>query len=459
MPETDEPGLDQMMAALRDQASGVRGSFDARALAAAGRRRAQHRRLALGGALAGVLVMVLGGGAWGIATWADRPPAQTLVADSTSPPPPTGIAPVQVLVDTSGWPTYSSSEYPVTFRYPPDWTVGGPDGRSAGPLDGCTTTGCVLFVSPPPSSGGASIELIRRGFSGDPGPTVVLPADVDVLGAVPGVAGWGLDERDQDAPGQVVVVRSADEWGVDYALTVAGSTVNGLALGDQDPRSDHVEAAFSFSTNVGNIGGETGGEHTETLVAVLASVQPNPGFAPTRAEDDGTGRPVVSVYDDMSTPTVGTLTPDSSWKTYTSQTGNVAVRYPSTWAVEDATDGIVRIVAPSGYAIDLLTDQARGRWCDSDRGPSEVLGTVDQTQTQTQSTGRTGAAEIRWTNGGELPVWIGLTHPDGTGCYRTGVGFGGAAAVYLGSADNGANPTPHELDQGVAILSSARRAS
>ncbi len=459
MPETNEPGLDQMMAALRLQASGVRGTLDVGPLAAAGRRRAQRRRLALGGALAGVFVMVLGGGAWGLATWADRQPDQTFVADSTSTPTAAAVAPVEVSVDTSSWPTYSSPQYPVTFRYPPDWTVGGETGGPAGPLDGCDSVSCVLFVSPPASASTASIELIRSGFSGSvaAGSAVRLPADVEVLGSVPGLAGWSLDGQDQDGPGQVVVVRSGDEWGVNYSLTVAGSRANGLALGDQNPQPDHPEAAFSFSTNVGNLGGRSGGEAMSTLVAILATVQPNPGYAPTQPTDDGTGRQVVSVYDAMTTPTLGTVTPDASWKTYTSTRGNVTVRYPSTWTVDDsAGGGVVWLVAPSGYTVDLLTNGSGSRQCDQDRGPSQVLGTVDQVPVPSDD--GTWPAEVRWINGGEYPVWLGLTRADGSGCYLTGLAVGGVADVYLGSADNMANPTPEELDQAVAVLASARRA-
>jgi hypothetical protein len=275
------PGLDDMMAELRNRADGVRGSFDVGALAAAGRRRARRRRAALVGAMAGVSVVVLGGGVWGLATWAGQRPPQ-VVADSTesAPPPPSQIAPVQVTVDTSGWSTYSSPEYPVTFQYPPDWTVGNLGGGSV-PLDGCDSSiNCVLFVSPPQSSGTATVELIRNGF-GDLY-AVPLGSNVRVLGSVPGLAGWNLDGGDQDSPAQVVVVSHESEWGVDYSLAVAGSMMNALALGDQNPLPDRAEASFSFSTNVGNIGGETGGEHTQTLVAILASVQPNPGFAPTR---------------------------------------------------------------------------------------------------------------------------------------------------------------------------------
>jgi hypothetical protein len=400
--------------------------------------------------------MSLGGGVWGLATWADHQPDRTPVADSTSSAPP------------EEWPTYSSPQYPVTFQYPPDWTVGDLGGGPAGPFDGCDTVNCRLFVSPPSSSSVASIELIRNGFPGtfpqdDGAYAPPLPADVEVLESVPGMAGWGLDKQD-DGPAQVVVVRSEDEEGnVDYSLTVAGSALSGLALGDQNPLPDHPEAAFSFMTNVGNIGGESDGESMRTLVAILASIQPNPGFAPTPPEG-------ISLYDAMSTPAVD-VTPDSSWKTFTSQAGNVTVRYPSTWTVtaEEGFDDSAWIVAPSGYSIGLLTQPASepasepasdGSGCGDNVRQPEVLKTVDQAQVQ--SKGRTGAVEVRWVNGGgESPVWIGLTPSEGSaGCYYASrdLNFGGVN-VYLGSGGNLDNPTPGELDQAVAILASARRAS
>ncbi|MCL2091518.1 MAG: hypothetical protein FWH11_09950 [Micrococcales bacterium] len=290
MSELSEHGLDDVMAALRDRASSVRGSFDAGALAAAGRRRARRRRAALGGALAGVMVVVLGGGVWGLTTWADQSPQVAADPSDPVPAPTHQIPPVEVTVDTSGWPTYSSPQYPVTFQYPPDWTVGDLEGEPQ-LLDGCDTINCVLFVVPPQSSDAAPVELVRNGFAGSitAGSVVTFPSEVEVLGSVPGLSGWALDGQDQDGPGQVVVVSSEDEWGVNYSLTVAGSAANGLAFGAQNPLPDGPQTAFLFSTNVGNIGGESGGEYTQTLVAILASVQPNPGFAPTRPEDDGTG--------------------------------------------------------------------------------------------------------------------------------------------------------------------------
>lgn len=375
-------------------------------------------------------------------------------------------------MDTSGWSTYSSPQYPVTFQYPPDWVIW-VDGIESDiePLDGCTTINCVTIVSPPeflsddgtiaPSVDGvtAPVELIRNGFADDYAVQLSeeeLPdAEVEVLGSVPGLTGWGLD---QDGPGQVVVVSYQSEYGVDYFLSGAGSTMGNLALGDQNPVPDHTETLFSLSTNVGDLGGETDGEHAQTLIAILASVQPNPGFAPTQLEEDGT----MHLFGEMSTPAVGAVSPDSSWKTYTSQDGNVTVRYPSTWTVDDEglALGIVWIVAPSGHIIDLLTNGTGDPLkCDSGGPGVEVLGTVAEAQATSKSA--TGPAEIRWTNGGETSARVELTQPGSQpqGCYYRYLSFGGTEAVYLGSADNLANPTPEELDQAVAILASARRAS
>ena len=278
------PGLDDMMAELRSRAGSVRGSFDVGALATAGRRRARRRRAALGGALVAATVMVLGGGVWGLTAWAGHQPDRAVVADATgtapSAPAAGEIPPVQVSVDTSGWLTFSSPQYPVTFRYPPDWTTGDLDGSPV-PLDGCDEIHCVLIVAPPQSSGAAAIELIRYGFEPAGQASVRVPDGQTVLGSVPGLAAWGLDGQ---GPSPVVVVSSEDEYGagVNYSLAVAGSAWYQLALGDEDPQPGHPEAVFSFSTNVGNIGGQTDGEYVRTLVAILASVQPNPGFAPTQ---------------------------------------------------------------------------------------------------------------------------------------------------------------------------------
>ena len=442
-----------MMTHLRDRAHTVRGSFDAGAIAEAGRRRARRRRAALGGTLAAVSLVVAGGGVWGLTAWAGQQPPQH-VADDPSPDPTElvvpMIAPIEVTVDTSGWPTYVSPQYPVTFRYPPDWTVGDLGGGDQ-PLDGCHTLGCVVFVSPPGSSDAASIELIRNGFADPYAPTP--PADVEVLGSLPGLTAW--DERGQ-GPAQVVVVKNEDEWGVDYSLMVSGSRAMAL---DGNPLPNRTETLFTFSTNVGNISGDTGEEHAPTLIAILASIAPNPAFDPTRPLDNGAGESVVNVFDQMSTPTVGTVTPDQTWKTYTSKVGNVTVRYPGSWKVDETLGdyGITWIVAPSGYTVDLLTNESGPVWCDKDHGLSEVLGSV--AETKVTAAGSTGPAEIRWANGGELPVWVGLSRPAQSGCYDTDLSFGGTASVYLGSADNWDNPTAKELDEAIAIIASARRVS
>ena len=63
-------------------------------------------------------------------------------------------------------------------------------------------------------------------------------------------------------------------------------------------------------------------------------------------------------------------------------------------------------------------------------------------------------------NGGQYPVWVGLTliRAD-KACFDRYLNFGGEFPVYLGSADNSANPTPKELSQAIAILASAQRLS
>ena len=69
-----------------------------------------------------------------------------------------------------------------------------------------------------------------------------------------------------------------------------------------------------------------------------------------------------------------------------------------------------------------------------------------------------GPVVIRWQNGGEFPVSLNLAQHNPTKpCWQLYVNYGGIDNVYIGSADNTANPTAAELDEAVAILANATR--
>jgi hypothetical protein len=457
---------------LRESADGFRPRLDPEELAASGRRR-QRRNVVIGGAASATVLAVAAlvvpallrpGAVPAFPAGATSASAAPVPTTSPSGPASSGTPGrypgLRDGVPTNDWKTFSSKEYPITFAYPSDWTVDddlGGDGSALGAHDGCDTQGCILFVNPPADSGATAIELLR-GAAGDstadrPFPD---PALVTVLGALPDkVVAWASTES--STGGQAVVVRDTSAGPADYALATrlpSGELSGKLGFGATNPLAGHPEASFSFATNTGNLGGSFTGKTKDVAVAIIGSARPNPAFAPTVPADHGSGTPTIENFDKLAAPAWGAVRPDASWKTLTVKAANLSVTYPPNWKVSHALAGIWSITAPSGYAMDLLTGQSADA-CDGDlAGGTDLGGVPGLTAT---AGGVTGPVVVRWLNGGEFPAQVqaNLHNPD-QGCYQRFLDVGGDPAVYLGSADNLANPSQAELGQAVAIVASAR---
>lgn len=179
-----------------------------------------------------------------------------------------------------------------------------------------------------------------------------------------------------------------------------------------------------------------------------------PTFHPARPSDDDTGHNVAKQFDSMATPVPGAVVPDGSWKTLTMATANLRVSYPPNWAMNDHW-GEISITAPSGYTIILLTNRLPSSCDDGSAATERQIARADIAATT--SLGK-GPVVTRWRDGGEFPASINLAQHSATKpCWQRFLNYGGVDDVYLGSADNSANPTESELDQAVAILASASR--
>lgn len=455
--------LDDLRSSLKRAAGDFRPALDPAVLAEAGRRRQRRRNtiVSIGGvgALAVAIALVVPAlmPAASVVPAIPAPAATSATPSSTTTPTPTAASDtypvIQGLVSTQGWKTFASREYPVTFKHPANWSI---DYSGATKTDGCETINCVAFINPPRGTRAGALELIRNGFAKDnsTGGSLGEAADIEVLGALPNQRAWSAQEKSD--PTQAIVVRHpADTGGDDYALGT-GDLDNRLALGQSSDWPQHPERVFTFATNLGNLGGSWDKAGRDTVIAILASTAPNKAFNPTRPIDNSAGEPVMKPFDPMATPKPGQVVPDNSWKTLKVSAGNVSVRYPSSWKVTDDHDGVIWIEAPSGYIVDLLTNTS-AESCDSgDMATAARLGTVSIKATA-RSFG-SGPVELWWENGGEFPVWAGLVQrAKGKACYQRNLNYGGAKDVYLGSADNGANPTKKELREAVAILASASR--
>lgn len=456
--------IDDLRVNLREAADGFRPSLDAERLATAGRRVQRRNRVisavvgvAALGVVAGFGLPVLLHSGQGIPA-APAPVEGPEPSRAPAPEATTESGQSTFEVDMSGWLTFASPEYPVTFQYPPDWTVDDDlygDGK-LGKTDGCSTVNCVLFVNPPDPESAAPLELIRSGFdsSDSMGGGIDDGAAVENVVTVPDLLVWSSDRASTLSQAVILSWQGASDGTLDYMLGAADpSFTNHLAVGDPNPRKEHPEARFLFTTNVGNIGGGYDQEGLGQVLMILASTRPNPDFDPTRPVEDAAGDQVIEAFDAMALPD---LTVSSrSWKSLEVAEANLSVRIPPKWTVVDNGDGVLWIKAPSGYIVDLLTN-GMAESCDAGPLPgSEHLGVVDGLEAV--APGAAGTPEIRWVNGGEYPVWIGLALRPDKPCYQHYLDYGGSKPVYLGSADNSANPTAKELDQAVAILASARR--
>jgi hypothetical protein len=452
---TDE--FDRLQADLRSTADGFRPRLHPDELAAAGRRRQRRRNAAWGatGAAALMLAASLVGG-----TLLTRPSSVVPAAPATATPSPsatstpsqtsTAISAIETTVPTRDWRLFSSPEYPITFRYPAGWTI------EAGGLDGCDTTNCVLIITPPRHTKAAAIELIRNGFEAEDstGGSVDDPSALQVLGALPEVVAWSAKEGAQASQAVVVQTPKGDDHAEDYALSTAGDLSQRISFGDRNAWPDRPQDVFLFSTNVGNIGGSYDKAGRETVIAILASARSNDAFHPTQPEPDAAGKEAVKTFTPMATPVPGAVEPGSNWETLKVTRANLSLRHPSNWKVTKADGGIIWIKAPSGYILDVLTN-GDAESCDAGVMPgSETLATTGLVVAGTDP----GPVEILWENGGEFPVWVGLAQRSAMhACFQRYLNYGGKDDVYVGSADNSANPTKAELDQALAILASVQR--
>lgn len=450
--------IDDLRVNLREAADGFRPSLDADELVRAGRRRQRRNRIAGGLAGAAALAVVVGFGIPAVLNTAPGIPA----APASSPSPPTPPAPADepssFAVDMSDWQTFASPEYPVTFQYPPDWTVDDDlygDGSDLGKIDGCDSVNCVLFVNPPDAASAAPLELIRNGFAPDDASGGDL-GSVEEIVTIPDLLVWGSESARTVTQAVILSRSNGSDEPVDYMLgATAPKTTNLLAVGDSNPRADRPESHFSFATNVGNVGGAYDDDGRAQVLTILGSTRPNPDFDPTQPVRDEVGNEVMAVYDGMAAPDL-TLS-SASWKLLEVEKANLSVRVPPKWKVTDDGEGVIWIEAPSGYIVDLLTNGMLEA-CSAGQLPgSKSLATVDGLEAG--APGFTGTPEIRWVNGGQYPVWVGLALDRvENACFERYLDFGGKP-VYLGSADNSANPTAKELDQAIAILASAKRLS
>lgn len=182
-----------------------------------------------------------------------------------------------------------------------------------------------------------------------------------------------------------------------------------------------------------------------------------PTVAPIRPGNDATGNAGGTKFEAMQTPLVGAVKPDSSWKEVTLVPANLRLTYPPSWTVFDDERAVVWIQAPSGYSLSIIPD-GTGSACTGVPSPNErQLGSIDLVATENNARGK-GPLVIRWQNGGTFPVSINLAQRNPVGpCWQLYVNYGGVDNVYIGSADNTANPTAAELDEAVAILANATR--
>ncbi len=401
------------------------------------------------------------------------PPAQT--GDTVDSHPGATLA--QVTVSTAGWKRFTSPEYPISFSYPPAWevhfarytptTAKSSELTGAGIVDGCGVDGCTMYVSPPGQNveGGHSVVLMRNGFLGDSAGGQY--AGATVLATVPDLTVWTSPDAVSASSSAAIVTRSADgfcvsgctpgkDFGPPYEYMLSTTRLaSQVAVGEANPLAAQPEAAFSFGTNWGPKGDEA-----KTAATILASSRPNPAFNPTQPQKDSSGRYKFWVNDSMETPAVDTDV--STWKTLDIPDGNITVRVPPKWTVTEHHDGITWIKAPSGYIIDVLTNGKAEMTCrtTSHWTPSQKL-SAPQGLSATDAGGTSRPIEIWWQDATWVPAQVWLTQvrssDDNTICSQGFIDYGGKQPVYLGSADNSANPNPTELDQAVAILTSVTR--
>jgi len=457
--------------ALRDSLSASTQAFapelDPARLAESGRRRQRVRQV--GSALAGLAAVAAISLALPI-VWPGGGPIPARPAPVATPT--AGLPSVSYPapsdgggeISTEGWLTFQSKEYPITFTYPPDWTITAP-----GQTDGCGAEGCELSVNPPADSGYPSVWLLRNGFDQAYVSDDFFP-DPALLFVVGGAKGWA--DASQSQPTQVGVGRAETsiKGSDDYFLTLTedgtSAGASALVVGGANLLKHHPEALFSFGTSIANTGGSSGStEAQQAIWMILASAKENRSFDPTRPDADG----AMAKYANMATPRWGAVQSDGSdWFTLKVAEAGIELRHPENWIVLAVPDDEHwELIGPEGYR--LVVQLARdGDEYFATGAAGEKLGELAGVQASasmatdfSDSTGDASAApEVRWVNGGVDPVSVELTLTSVDGKRQQDLlRFGAHRGVRIGTGVVSENPSPEELDQAIAILTSVRAVS
>lgn len=228
---------------------------------------------------------------------AEPTPTTEPTSSATAEDPEAALS--ELTVSTAGWKTYSSPEYPVTFQYPADWEISHPKVSRkvakatqltpAGIVDGCRIDGCTVYASPPgDDDDGRFVVLSTAGFEREVWFAGQYPG-VWHLATLPELRVWTSADPSVPPSTAAIMMRSVIGFTVgttpkdygppyDYMLSAADGTQS-ITLGETNPLKAHPEAAFIFRT-----GGTAADDQDKTLVTILASARPNPGYQPTQPE-------------------------------------------------------------------------------------------------------------------------------------------------------------------------------
>lgn len=402
--------------------------------------------------LAALAALVLVAVAVGVARFAQRPDTSSMVVATPSAP-----AGAPSVATPTGWRTFSSPEYPITFSYPSGWKTSGRDGT----VDGCDINGCLLTLSAPEGEYATPVALVRNGFAG-PGLSPRWQAP-DLRAKAGGLLAWG--EATAQTAGEAVVVRTTHDYSL-AAYDATGERVSTvLAVGSSNPIGANPESLFQFHTDIEDVDESPEREASnQLLVQILASARENPGFAPTRPVTAPDGHVYLPMFDEMAAPELGTVAPDATWQTLTVDEAGISVRYPADWTVRPDTDqpGVSYLTAPSGYRLEVRLSRDDDDISASPPNGTSSLGAVPGVEVSgslsepgSEGLDSQGTPEVRFRNGGEFSAsaYLALTSSDGL-LSQDLLRYGDHTPVRVGGVDNELNPSPDELDQAVAILAS-----
>lgn len=438
--------MDELRRNLQDTADAFRPALDPADLAATSRRRRRTSGVVSGVAAAAVLACAV----FVVPGWTHS--AAVIATPASTPPRPYTFEPM------NDWKLFVSKEYPITFGIPKDWSISGLIGRTAG----CSMSGCELTLLPPKGSSMTPVVLARNGFEAADSVADSSHRSPRVLVDVPELTGWG-DAKDAVARPISVARSEAGEHGEDFFLAVraADGSVGpaAIAVGPTNPLSTHREALFTFGTALDNLGGSTtDDEERRTVMMILASARLNLDYDPTTPVGG-----VLAQFDSMSTPVLGAVAPDESWRTLTVAEAGIRMRYPDGWKLShDAESQSWAITAPSGYQVKVGLAMDGNEYF-AHKTDSTLIGRLDQVSAKAAmelgfnetTAAATGPVEVRWVNGGQFAAsaYLALSKGDREQSLLHFGSHRGVQVLGVGTADN---PTPAELDQVVAILASVQ---